>query len=92
MRKWFVFVLAALSLALTAVPAAADRDDYWEGRRDERREAQERRDRELRELRERERREERRLGFLGPNCYSEGGYWAWDGFERVWVPSRTICR
>jgi hypothetical protein len=25
-------------------------------------------------------------------CFPEGGYWAWNGFEHVGVPSNTVSR
>ena len=25
-------------------------------------------------------------------CFTEGGYWRWDGSVYMWVPGRTVCR
>ncbi len=98
-RKTFPFGLVALSLAMTATPAAALRreseDRFRSGYREEQVE-REHRDRDY-HRRAHERREYRyrlayRAPYFAPSCYRQPGYWAWDGWQRVWVRSLTACR
>jgi hypothetical protein len=99
--KHLLLMLVALTLALTTVPAFADSDRH-EGFRDEHRV-----ERPGREHREGERQERERAGhvvreyrefrfafpapYVAPYCYTQAGYWAWDGWQNVWVPPQTIC-
>ena len=92
--KSLVFGLAALGVALTAAPAAAyERNEAFLHR--EQREAQLRREH---EQRERERWEHRHLRlayhprYVAPYCFTRPGYWVRDGWQRVWVHPRTVCR
>lgn len=90
-----LLLMVALALALTAAPAAAARgrdEGFRGGHREERRAHEER------ELPRHERWEHGGLGFVfpapyaAPYCYSQDGYWAWDGWQYVWVPPQTVCQ
>ena len=91
--KNVVFVLAALSVALTAAPAAAAQRGRDEGFRGGHRE-----ERVIHERRPHERWEHRGFRFVypahyvAPYCYTQPGYWAWDGWQHVWVPPQTVCQ
>lgn len=101
--KGLLLVLLALTLGLTAAPAAAqnERDEGFQRVNHERWEARERHGR-----REHERWGHRHwghrhwghrhFGFAFPApyaapCYWRTGYWAWNGWQYVWVPARTVC-
>ena len=93
--KRLLLVLVALTLALTAAPAAAEPERH-EGFRSGQREGREWH--EQHERREHERWEHRRFGFFSPApyaapyCYTEQGSWAWNGWRYVWVPPQTVCQ
>lgn len=95
--KRLLLVLVALTLGVTAAPAAAREwgESFRGGYREERRESREQ------ERREHERWEHRRFRHFGfvfpalsvaPYCYAQGGYWAWDGWQYVWAPPQTVCQ
>lgn len=94
--KHRLLVLAALTLMVTATPALADsgreggvrgghRVERWEHQRHER------------EGEGRNRWGRRSFGFVypvpyvAPYCYTQDGYWGWDGWQYVWVPPQTVC-
>jgi hypothetical protein len=88
--------IVALAVLLTAGPALAERGDREAFRRGERMERHER------EHRDGVRRGyphwgQRRFGFLYPApyapraCYTQRGYWAWDGWQHLRIPPRTFC-
>ena len=100
-------VFVALTLALTAAPAAAiqrERDEGFRGWHREEWQVTERRDnREAQVPREHrqwkhQRWEDRHFSFVSPvpyaapNCFTRPGYWAWDGWQHLWVPPQTVCR
>ncbi len=86
--------IVALAMLLTAGPALAERGDREAFRHGEHV-----------ERREREHRHgvrwgyprwgERRFGFVYPApyapCYTQRGYWAWDGWQHLWIPPQTFC-
>ncbi len=94
LRRKILLGIVALSVALPAVPAFAD--NAREGHRVERQSPehrQEHRDHK-REARRRRERRDYRFAFRGPyeHCFTRGGYWTSDGWQRVWVPPERICR
>ncbi len=99
--KQLLLLVAALIVAAPAVPAFAqpDRDRAREEHRQQyQRREPERRDHERPERYERDSREHRDYRFayrephvFGPSCYTQSGYWAWDGWQHVWVPPQTVC-
>ncbi len=99
-KKNLLFGLVALSLALTAAPAVAierGREDGFRGGHREERQVPEHRDRnrwahDRREHRDRDSRLVFRSPYVAPACYTQPGYWAWDGWQQVWVPPQTLCR
>jgi Ni/Co efflux regulator RcnB len=98
--KQLLLLVAAFVVAVPAVPAFAQPDRHQERQEHrqqyERREP-ERRDHERHERFDRDRREHReyrfayRGSYVGPSCYTQGGYWTWDGWQHVWVPPQTVC-
>ncbi len=90
--KRLLLILATLTLALTAAPAAAqyERENAFRpGHRVER----------VRHVRwEHWRWEHRhprfayRVPYAARNCHRRPGYRAWDGWRYVWVPSHIVCR
>ena len=93
-RKSLLFGIVALSLALTTVPAAAvqrERDEGFRGGHREERQVPERQNRDRWEHRDRDRRFAFRAHYAAPSCYTQPGYWAWDGWQQVWVAPQTIC-
>ncbi len=90
--KQVLLGIVVLTVALTAAPAAAERG-RGEGFRGHREARQERH-----EGREHERWEHRGSGFFfpvpyaAPFCYPQHGYWAWNGWQYVWVPPQMVCR
>ncbi len=99
--KQLLLLVATLAVAAPAVPAFAqpDRDRGREEHRQQyERRQPERRDRERHERFDRDRREHREYRFAyrepyvyGPSCYTQGGYWSWNGWQHVWVPQQTVC-
>ncbi len=96
--KQLLLLVAAFLVAAPAVPAFAqpDRDRA----REEHRQQYERREPERRDQgrHDRDRREHREYRFayrephvFGPSCYTQSGYWAWNGWQHVWVPPQTVC-
>ena len=94
--------LVALSLALTATPAAAvaERHEGFRGRpRVERQEhARPEHERQARGREDHDRWEHHDFRFaypvpyVAPYCYTQDGYWAWDGWQYAWVPPQTVCQ
>ncbi len=99
--KHLLLMLVALTLALTAAPAFADSERH-EGFRDEHRVDRQERQHHEGERQERER--EWHVGrghryfrfafpapYVAPYCYTQAGYWAWNGWRYVWTPPETVC-
>jgi len=97
--KGLLLVLTALTLAVTAAPAAAQNERHEGFRRAdyEGRWAHERH-----EGREHDRWGHRRWGYrhfgfvspppyAHPYCFWRPSHWAWNGWRYVWVPPRTVC-
>ena len=88
-----VLVLVALSVALTAGPAAAAQRGRDEGFRGGHRE-----ERVMHEPRFHARWEHHDFRFVypapyvAPYCSTQPGYWAWDGWQHLWVPPQTVCQ
>ena len=94
--KSLVFGLAALGVAVTAAPAPAaayDRDEAF--RECAHHEAPSRQEH---GRLERERWEHRnfkpayRPPYVASHCFTQPGYWTWDGWQYVWVQPGPICR
>ncbi len=95
MKKKLLLGIVALSVALPAVPAFADKNDDARHRieRQHRHEEHWKHEREARQRREhRDHRFAFREPFFGPRCFTRDGYWTYDGWQRVWVPPERICR
>ncbi len=30
--------------------------------------------------------------YAGPDCYAQDGYWAWNGYQYVWIPPQNVCQ
>jgi hypothetical protein len=92
--KSLVFGLVALSVALTAAPAVAYERNEVMRHREEHAE----RLRRAHERWEREQWEHRnfryayRPPYAAAHCFTRPGFWAWDGWQHVWVRPRTVCR
>lgn len=96
-----LLMLLALLLALTTAPAFADsprNQGFRDGHRMERRDAGHHEgERQERERAEHGRWEHRDFRFafpapyVAPYCYTQAGYWTWDGWQYVWVPPQTVC-
>ncbi len=95
-RRGVLLGLAALTLALTAAPAAAA-PEWQEPFRGWHREARYHRGWEHERWRHRH---YRHFGYFAPvpyyyatpYCYRQHGYSAWNGWRSVWVPPLTVCR
>jgi hypothetical protein len=94
--KHLLLVLVTLVMALTAVPAAAERDREQEFRRGHRDEwvqhegrAHDRWDHDR--WAHHDSRFASRVPRAAHYCSRQGGYWAWDGWQQVWVPPQTVC-
>ena len=96
--KPLLLVLVMLALALTASPAAAERrsEQGFRGGQREERQMQEHRDYHGRGEHARPERHDHdfayRVPYSAPYCYTQNGYWTWDGWQQVWVPAQTICQ
>jgi Ni/Co efflux regulator RcnB len=92
--------LVALSLALTAAPAAQAREWAEVSRqwRREERPARERHQRWEHEHQARARWRHDHFGYFAPApmaapyCFRVHGHSAWNGWRYVWVPGHTVCR
>lgn len=98
-KRNLLFGLVALSLALTAAPAIAERerDEGFRAGHSEERQVYEHRDRDRwahdrREDRDRDSRLAYRAPYVAPSCYTQPGYWGWDGWQQMWVPPQTVCQ
>lgn len=100
--KHLLLMLVALTLALTAAPAFADTDRN-EGFRNRHRVERQERGHHEGKRQERERTEHRWRGhrdfrfafpapYVAPYCYTQAGYWAWNGWQYAWVPPQTVCQ
>jgi hypothetical protein len=98
-RKQVVLGILAFSVALPAVPAFAERGDVREGHRVERQEPDRRQSEHWNHEREARKHWEHRDHpfayrdpYAGWRCFTRGGYWTSDGWQRVWVPPQEVCR
>ena len=88
-----VLVLVALSVALTAGPAAAAQRGRDEGFRGGHREERVTHERHIHERWEhRDFRFAYPAPYVAPYCSTQPGYWAWDGWQHLWVPPQTVCQ
>ncbi len=95
--KGLLLTLVMLTLALTAAPAAAQREREEWSRRGHREERVEH-GRGNHGRWEHRRWGHRHFGFAypvpyaAPYCYTQNGYLAWDGWHYVWVRPLMVCR